>query len=409
MKNLVCINCGSTHVQPFMDLGNQPNGNHFPAPSEIQAEIKFPFTMAVCKECWQVQIQESPSQEYMFLDHPYVTGLNAPVLTHFKALVETILFRYDIKPNSLVVDIGANDGTLLSFFRDKGMRVIGVDPCVRTNHLSSEKGITVAQQFWNVETAAAIKRLHLKPKLITATAVFYHVPSLNDFIKGLSLAMNPETVFIAQCVYMKDVLEKLQFDHFYHEHTMMHSIIPLKAAFARHGLKIIHVEMSSVHGGSFIVHAALDCSPFEVDKSVGNAIDAEIAFGMNNLATYLSFTRKVEKNRDDLIELLHDLKAQRKKVYALGAPLKGSTLLNYCGIGPDLVQYATELNHFKIGKVTPGTHIPVVDELSLSSPPDYYLVLSWNYLDYFMNKYSEFLDNGGKFIVPHPWVRIITR
>lgn len=401
------MNCGSTALKRFIDLGDQPNGNHFPAESEKDRELKFPFAMCVCTDCWQVQLEEFPSMEFMFSNHPYVTGINMPVVSHFKTMVERTVFRYGLEPNSLVIDIGANDGTLLSKFRDKGMRVLGVDPGARTGKLCRANGITVCETFWNSESAAALKLLNVKPDLITATAVFYHIPDLHDFIEGLRLVMDEKTVFLTQCVYMKDVLEKYEFDHFYHEHTMMHSIAPLKLAFEQHGMRLLNVDYYDVHGGSFVLTVGLQNSVHETSPTVAQAIEAEEKFGMNKFKTFENFTKKVEQNRDDLLVLLRDLKMQKKTVYALGAPLKGSTLLNYYGIGPDLVELATEVNQFKIGKLTPGTHIPIIEESSLAKQPDYYLLLSWNFLDFFRSKYSDYLRAGGKFIVPHPHVRVI--
>jgi len=407
MKNSSCMNCGSVELKRFIDLGDQPNGNHFPAESEKDRELKFPFAMDVCVNCWQVQLEEFPSMEFMFSNHPYITGVNMPVVSHFKTMVERTLFRYGVEKNSLVIDIGANDGTLLSIFRDKGMRVLGVDPGARTGKLCRGNGITVCETFWNSETGDAIKKLNIQPDLITATAVFYHIPDLHDFIKGLKTVMTNKTVFLTQCVYMKDVLEKFEFDHFYHEHTMMHSIMPLKRAFEQHGMRLLDVDYYDVHGGSFVLGVGLEDCIHPTSPTVAEALKAEEDFGINKLETYMNFTKQVEVNRDDLVELLKKLKSEGKTVYALGAPLKGSTLLNYCNIGPDLVELATEVNQFKIGKLTPGTHIPIVEEGTLAVQPDYYLLLSWNFLDFFKQKYADYLKTGGKFIVPHPRVRII--
>jgi hypothetical protein len=409
MKNTKCMNCGSAALKRFIDLGDQPNGNHFPSESEKDRELKFPFAMAVCTDCWQVQLEEFPSMEFMFSNHPYITGVNMPVVTHFHSMVERTIFKYGLEKNSLVIDIGANDGTLLSIFREKGMRVLGVDPGSRTGKLCRANGITVCETFWNSESAESIRLLNIKPDLITATAVFYHVPDLHDFIKGLKKVMNEKTVFLTQCVYMKDVLEKLEFDHFYHEHTMMHCITPLKRAFESHGMRLLDVDYYDVHGGSFVLYVGLENSIHPTSSSIQEALDAELKAGINNIETYYKFTREVEANRKDLVDLLEKLKKDGSTVYALGAPLKGSTLLNYCKIGPDLVELATEVNQFKIGKLTPGTHIPIVEESSLINQPDYYLLLSLNFLDFFRQKYSKYLKSGGKFIVPHPRVRVIER
>lgn len=407
MKNETCMNCGGTRLERFLDLGHQPNGNHFPSPEDFDSEPIFPFAMAVCQYCWQVQIEEFPSPEFMFNNHPYVTGMNMPVIDHFDQMVEETLRKFHLPPGSLVLDIGANDGTLLKRFREAGMRVLGIDPGKRTGKLAREAGITVCETFWNEGTAKNLKDLHLIPDLITATAVFYHVEDIHSFIRGLASVMNEKTLFLTQCVYMKDVLEKIQFDHFYHEHTLMHSLLPLRRLFEQYGLRMIDVDFYPVHGGSFALYVARHESAYETKPSIEAAFEAERAAGLDSMEIYHEFARKVARNRDELVKLITGLKARGKRIFALGAPLKGSTLLNFCKIGPDLVELATEVNRFKIGKYTPGTHIPIVFEDAVEEQPDYYLLLSWNFLDFFREKYADYLAGGGKFIVPHPEVRII--
>jgi len=407
MKNVCCMNCNGTHLERFLDLGDQPNGNHFPFLVDFPDEPRFPFAMAVCTDCWQVQIEEFPSVEFMFSNHPYITGVNMPVVEHFERLVRNTLSKFPLAANSLVIDIGANDGTLLKNFQASGMRVLGVDPGKRTGELAMKAGLTVCETFWDQDTANAIRHLNLKPDLITATAVFYHIADIHTFVQGLAAAMHSETIFLTQCVYLKDILEKLQFDHFYHEHTMIHAIGPLKKLFEKFGLRMIDVDFYDIHGGSFVLYVAKNESRYQTSARVEAAIEAEFNAGLSEIETYRQFSRRVEFNRTILQGTLRDLVLQGKKIYALGAPLKGSTLLNYCDIGPDLVTLATEVNPFKIGRFTPGTHIPIVYENSLTEHPDLYLVLSWNFLDFFVEKFADYLRAGGKFLLPHPEVRVV--
>ncbi|NEO13852.1 MULTISPECIES: class I SAM-dependent methyltransferase [unclassified Moorena] len=406
-KNKYCMNCKSSKLEQFIDLGKQPNGNTFPALNEIDNEQNFPFAMSVCTQCWQVQLEEFPPVEYMFTNHPYVTGLNQPVVHHFEELVDNTLQKFDIPPNSLVLDIGANDGTLLSKFRDRGLRVLGIDPCKGSSELSRQAGITVLEAFWNRQTAEAMKRLGIYPDLITATAVFYHVEDLHSFVQGLEILMEENTIFCTQCVYLKDVIEKKQFDHFYHEHTMIHGIAPLRDLFSRYGLRLLDVDFYPIHGGSFVLYVGRKKSPFPTTKKIDDAISEEKRFGLDRLQTYLDFSKGVEQNKEELVSLLQQIRGAGKRVFGLGAPLKGSTLLNYCGIGPDLVECAVEINQYKIGRYTPGTHIPIVCESLINEQPDYYLVLAWNFLDFFIKKYADYLNAGGKFIIPHPTVTIL--
>lgn len=406
--NTICINCGSHALKRFIDLGDQPNGNHFPSEATRKDELKFPFSMQVCSDCWQVQLEEFPSPEFMFRDHPYITGINQPVVKHFEALSRSIIERYQLGSNSLVFDIGCNDGTFLQAFADKGMRTLGIDPGSITGELCRKRGINVCQTFWNQQTGESLRALNLLPDVITATAVFYHIPDLHDFVRGLKAVMSDKTVFITQCVYLQDVIDKNQFDHFYHEHTMIHSIGPLRRLFDQHGMRIIDVDFDEIHGGSFILHVGLNSCVHSTTKAVQDAITREDEKGLNDFTTYMAFAKRVEHNRDALVDLLRKLKSEGKTIHGLCAPVKGSTLLNYCDIGPDLVTQILEINPHKIGKLTPGTHIPILAEEEETADPDYYLVLSWNFLEFFIEKYRDYLERGGKLIVPNPDVRVIT-
>ena len=407
MNTKVCMNCGEQKFVPFLDLGIQPNGNNFPLVDEAFAEPQFPFRMGVCTKCWQVQIEEFPSPEFMFSNHPYVTGFNTPIIQHFKKLVKDVLNKFPLAKNGLVVDIGANDGSLLREFSKAGMRVIGVDPGKRTGEIAKKNGVTVCETFWDEEAANALKKLNLRPDIITATAVFYHIENIHSFVRGLSKVMNEDSVFVTQCIYLKDVLEKLQFDHFYHEHTMVHSLAPLERLFALYGLRMVDVDFYDVHGGSFVLYVVKNESNYASSSAIEDALRIEAEAGLSRLDTYYSFAKGVDRNRVDLVALLNKLKSEGKKVYALGAPLKGSTLLNYCQIGPELIQLAVEVNPFKVGRLIPGVHIPIVHEDEISDIPDYYLILSWNFLDFFIEKYSSYLSGGGSFILPHPMVSIM--
>lgn len=401
------MNCYSPDLEQFIDFGKQPSGNVFPSLHEIRDEQKFPFAMEVCTQCWQVQLEEFPSAELTFINYPYITGINQPVVSHFEKLVDDIVQKFPISERSLVLDIGANDGTLLSKFRDRGMNVLGIDPCKRTGKLALDRGITVFEAFWNKKTAEAMRDLGISPDLITATAVFYHVEDIHSFIQGLDIIMGDNTIFCTQCVYLKDLIENIQFDHFYHEHTMIHAIGPLQRLFSQYKLRLLDVDFYPVHGKSFVLYVGRETSPFPTTRNIDAAIAEEKRAGLTQLQTYLNFSKRVERNKQKLISLLKQFKSSGKRVFGIGAPLKGSTLLNYYGIGPDLLECVTEINQHKIGRYTPGTHVPILSENEINEQPDYYLLLAWNYLDFFMEKYSKYLANGGKFIIPHPNVKII--
>lgn len=406
-KRTECMNCGGAQLHEFIDLEDQPNGNSFLYADEVGEEVTFSLAMMVCQDCWQVQISEFPPQEILFNDHAYITGRNAPVVAHFKKLAPHIVEKIGLKENDLVIDVGANDGTFLRAFASQGMRVLGVDPSERTGRLAQEQGVTVFRQFWNHATGKSLRQLGVKPNAITATAVFYHVPDLHDFVAGLTEVMGSDTVFVVQGVNCLDLIEHNEFDHFYHEHSCIHAVGPLQRLFGAHGLAIRDVEFSPIHGGSFILYVYRQENPIEEAPSVKAAVEAEARAGLFDLETYKNFAERVRTNMCELRTLLEKLSAEGKTVYGLGAPVKGSTVLNYANIGPDLVQKVTEVNEFKIGRVTPGTHIPVIDETEVTAHPDYYLVLCWNFMDFLLKKFDGYLKSGGRFISPVPQVRII--
>jgi SAM-dependent methyltransferase len=407
MKRTHCMVCNSQNLYEFIDCGDQPNGNAFVYANEVADEVTFTLAMMVCQDCWEVQISEFPPQELLFCDHPYLSGVNEPVVRHFNALAPHVVNKLRLKENDLVIDVGCNDGTLLKAFARQGMRVLGVDPSERPGAVARSQGVTVFQQFWNHETGKSLKQLGIKPEVITATAVFYHVPDLHDFVSGLAEVMGPNSFFVVQGVNLLDLIEKNEFDHFYHEHSCIHALAPLKVLVGRHGLRIQDVEFSPIHGGSFILYVCREENPLATTPAVAEAIAAEKAAGLDKLETYKAFSARIDHNMDTLRSLLETLKAEGKTVYALGAPVKGSTVLNRAQIGPDLVEKVTEVNPLKIGRVTPGTHIPVVDERTMTEKPDYYLVLAWNFIDFLVGKFDDYLTAGGRFIVTVPEVRIV--
>lgn len=219
MKRSECMVCAGNRLVEFIDLGDQPNGNNFLYAAEVAQEVSFPLAMMVCQDCWEVQISEFPSQEVLFSDHPYLSGVNAPVVAHFEQLAARVVYKLGLKPNDLVIDVGCNDGTLLKMFAKQGLRTLGVDPSERPGQVAREQGVTVFKQFWNSDTGRSLRQLGLKPELITATAVFYHVPDLHDFCLGLTEVMETDSVFVVQGVNLKDLIEHNEFDHFYHEHS----------------------------------------------------------------------------------------------------------------------------------------------------------------------------------------------
>ena len=402
-----CMSCGAMNVIEFLDLGQQPSGNAFVAREQTIDEPLFPLRMGVCESCWQAQLLDHLDKETLFEDHPYLTGTNAPIVEHFGDLAKRLTQKYNLTAADLVMDIGCNDATLLSKFKEQGVATMGVEPSARISKMARAAGHVVANTFWSRDVAVAIKTTGIKPKIITAMSVFYHVSDLHDFIAGVEAVMERDTLFVVQAVSLMSLLAENQFDHFYHEHTCIHSVTSLQEILSSHALKFIDVEETSVHGGSFIATFAHLDSGYVANRSVAAYAEKEKAAGLEKVETYLEFGERARDIGQHLREMLVELRADRKRVYGLGAPLKSTTFLNFADIGPTLIECLTEVNDLKIGKLSPGKHIPVVDERLLEDEPDYYVVFAWNYLDYLLEKKRDYLAAGGKFIVPFPDLRVI--
>ncbi|MFK7958758.1 MAG: methyltransferase domain-containing protein [Lysobacterales bacterium] len=407
-QDTICISCGRSTFFLFLDLGMQPSGNTFVTKADSGEEKFYPLRMGVCQSCWQVQLQDRLDSNLLFDNHPYLTSTNKPMVDHFGLLAARITQDFGLCRGDLVLDIGCNDGTFLTKFRDQGVLTMGVEPSSQIAKLSSESGHVVANTFWNGSMGRDLSRMGIRPKVITAMSVFYHVSDLNDFVAGVEQVMADDGVFVIQAVSLMSLLAKNQFDHFYHEHTCIHSLSTIQTIVGRQNLVIIDVDEVDVHGGSLIVYVARPDAGFDTTARVAALAEKEIASGLQKMETYTEFAGRVEKIAGELKRKLIELKQQGKSVYGLGAPLKSTTFLNYANIDGSLIECLTEVNDLKIGKLSPGLHIPVVDERTLEKEPDYYVVFAWNYLDYLLEKKQDYLEAGGSFIVPFPHLKIIS-
>ncbi len=403
------MSCNSRDLKVFLDLNKQPNGNNFPSKKNLKTVKLYPLKMIVCKKCWLIQIDKFPSQIDLFSNHNYISGDNVPVIEHFKKFSNNIINKYQLNNNSLVLDIGCNDGSLLNYFKKKNINVIGFDPSNKTHNLIKNKKIKIVKKFWNKKNSNYFKNKKL-PDVITSTASFYHIPDLHDFILGLRNIMHKNSVFVFQAIYALDILRNNQFDHFYHEHSCVYSILSLKKLFDSHDMKIIYCKTDNIHGGSIIVHVALKGTNLKTNNdAVKKLINKEKKFKINKINTYLNFRKKIEVNKSELLKILNKIIKKNEIIYGIGAPVKASTLMNFFGINNKHIKKITELNKLKIGKYTPITNIKIIDERKINKHPDYYFVFAWNFKDYFINKYKKYLNKGGKLIIPCPKPKIIKK
>lgn len=402
---IACRSCGSTDVEMFLDLGDQPHCNRLIPPALAgQREPHYPLRVGFCRACTLVQIDHTIPKESMFTDYPYVSGTTKTLVAHFKETAERLTKTYGLQPGNLVVDIGANDGSWLAQYQPLGLRVLGIDPAANVVELALKRGVPTWVRFFNETTAAEIVAKEGKASLVTAAGVFFHLEELHSVIKGVKKLMTEDGVFVVQAIYLGGMIENLAFDQVYHEHLVYYTLKSIEALFAQHGLEVFEAGIVDIHGGSLEIHVAP-----KGKRKIGESVRAmradEAAKKFGEFATYEQFARDVWALRDELVALLQRYKAEGKSVYAFGAPAKGATLVNSFGIGPELVQQATEKNPMKVGYMMPGSRIPIIAEGE--KRPDAYLVLAWNFLAEFVAREQEYFRSGGEFIVPVPKLQVI--
>lgn len=403
-----CRICGSSDLYNFLSLESMPIPNGFMEKQDLKKkEDYFPLGVYVCQSCWLVQLTHVIPADIMFKNYLYIPSTSTTMLTHFKEMAEELIRSYGLKPHDLVIDIGSNDGTLLSFFKGQEMDVLGIDPASNLAQVARLKGIDTIDDFFTPELASSLVKKNKKAKIITATNVVAHMDSIHDLCRGIEILLDKNGVFIMEFPYLIDLLDKNEFDTIYHEHLSYFSITPLVELFKKHNLRIINIKRMPVHGGSIRVHVVKTDSKYKVNNSVEEFLKNEFLKKINKKSTYEDFGRRVKMIRRDLVSYLKKLKKQHKKVIGYGAAAKGNVLLNYCHIGPKLLDYIVDSIPYKQGRYTPGTHIPIYPESRIAKDmPDYILLLAWNFADEILKKQMNYREKGGQFIITIPYLRI---
>ncbi|MFW9856166.1 MAG: class I SAM-dependent methyltransferase [Candidatus Thorarchaeota archaeon] len=335
-----------------------------------------------------------------------MTSTSRSMQLNLKELALEALKEFKLNGNNLVIDIGGNDGTLLSNFKKSGVKTLNIEPATNIALLSEKKGINTINKFVSVDTANEIVKKYGKAKIVTATNVFAHINNLNEFLESLDVMLQEDGIFIFEVPYLIDLLEKTAFDTIYHEHLSYFSVKPLCTLFDKFSMCLFRVKRMAIHSGSIRVFVSK--TPREVEKSVTELLKLEEKHKLNSLDPYFGLKRKVEKTKLELISLLRDLKSQGKDIVGYGAAAKGNTLLNYCKIGAEYLDYIIDNTPFKQGLYSPGMHLPIKPPSAfLRHKPDYALILAWNWAKEIMNKEKEYKSLGGKFILPLPKPTII--
>ncbi|MFB6147580.1 MAG: methyltransferase domain-containing protein, partial [Candidatus Nanohaloarchaea archaeon] len=359
-----------------------------------------------CSGCGHVQLGYVVAREKLFHgEYAYDMSVTDAGVRHFREMADELCSRYP--GTGKVLDIGSNTGVLLEGFQERGQDVLGVDPSANVQEMAEKRGVTTVEEFFDSDTAAEISQDHGRMDIITATNVLAHVADLHDTMEGVKRLLSRKGVLVIEVPYLRNLLEENQFDTVYHEHLSYFSLNPLEKLFEKHGLEMIDVEERDIHGGSLRIHVSREGERERNDR-VDRFLEREEEERLHSQERMEAFREEVEENRRELRELIHGLRSEGNTVAGVGAPAKGVTLLNYCGLDRSVIPYVTEKSELKIGKYVPGTHNRVVpDRKLLEDQPDYALLLPWNFADSIMDNLQEYSDRGGKFIIPVPEPRIV--
>ena len=406
-ESFSCRACGSRHGALVLDLGAQPLANNLLRPADLaKTEPRFPLRLFVCPECWLMQIADLVPPVELFSEYLYFSSFSDAMLRHARTATDRHLADCQLGPQSSVVEIASNDGYLLQNFVRAGVPCLGIEPAANIARVAREKGIETLVEFFGTPLARQLATQGRRADLILGSNVFAHAPDINDFVAGLALLLQPGGRIVLEFPYGVDFVEKTEFDTIYHEHVFYFTLTPLLPLFRRHGLEVFDVERLPIHGGSLRLFAGQP-GAHPVRPAVAERLADEQQRGVSRPGYYADFAQQAARIRTELRALLADLKSQSRRIAAYGASAKGSTLLNYCGLGAETLDFVADRSTYKQGRLTPGTHLPIVGpEQLLARQPDDTLLLTWNFADEILEQQREYRERGGRFIIPLPWPRI---
>ena len=403
IEQLDCRSCGAPLSDTVLDLGAQPLANKLlNRLDEAKQELRFPLELKVCASCSLMQLGHTVPPDAMFSEYLYFSSVSDAMLKHARSAAENHICDYSLSDKSFVVEIASNDGYLLRNFVQAGIPCLGVEPARNIAEAAEASGIPTVREFFTAETARKIRAERGAADLILGNNVFAHVPKTNDFVHGLSLLLAPHGRVILEFPWAQEMVKKLEFDTIYHEHFFYFHAQALVPLFARHGLEMVRIDRLPIHGGSLRVHAAHRGAAVP-DASVGQVLALEKLAGVGTSEYYAAFAGKVEKLKSELAAEIAVVKQSGKRLAAYGASAKGSTLLNYCGVGRSQCEFVADRSPHKQGKFTPGTHLPIFAASSLEEEaPDVTLLLTWNFAEEIVEQQTAYLASGGRFLVPVP-------
>lgn len=406
MKNYTfekkCRICSNKNLHLILDLGKQPPANALIDKNQLsETEAKFPLRLFWCDNCYLVQLLDIVNKEYLFTHYLYMTGASKPIVTHFEKYAKDTFDEFlKTKSAPLVVEIGSNDGSLLSEFKKLGASILGIEPASNLSKLSNDSGIPTTNKFFSSDLASNIIK-SFNPSLVVANNVVAHIENLHDLMNGVKILIGDNGVFIFEVPYLIDLIQNLEFDTIYHEHLSYFSIFPLLNLVDQFGLEIFDIKKQSVHGGTLRIFVSKK-NNFKIKTSLNDLVEIERKFKLDDIKIYQNFANDVKNLKNTILDILTSFKSEKKSIIGYGATAKGNVLLNYCHIDTALLDYIVDTTPLKQGKFTPGTHIPIVSSDRIQNNVDAVLLLAWNYESDILSKEKNFRKNGGKFIIPLP-------
>jgi SAM-dependent methyltransferase len=393
---MICRICDATDLAPVIDLGRQPWCNHFLSAAQVGTEPLYPLRVVHCARCKTAQLDFTVPKEVMFGDHTYLSGTTRALSAHFAAVAQEVDARFCAgRAYKSVLDIGSNDGTQLRHYQKLGFDTLGVESSRTTARIANEAGVPTLNAFFNLGTLRGIGR---RFDVVNASGVFFHLEELHSVCEAIREAMRPDGVFVVQFLYMRSIIENMAFDQIYHEHLLYYTLESIETLLARHGLTMFDARLSPIHGGSivgYVGHAGAQTSP-----RLAAMRAAEAASGCNTADAYRAFGSRIAAMKVENLAFLASRRAAGRRIFGMGAPVKGNTLLNYFGVGPGIIECLVERNELRRGLYSPGMHIPIVIESEMTEQPDVYYVLAWNFKKEILARYRNLIAQGIEFHFP---------
>ena len=404
-----CRFCGASLRQTFVDLGMSPLCETYPSLADLNhGEVYYPLHVYVCDQCFLVQLEQYQSPENIFSDYAYFSSYSDSWLKHAENYCDNMIRRFGLSRRSFVVEVASNDGYLLQYFVQRGVPVLGIEPAANVAKVAVEKKVPTLVRFFGSQLANEMAAEGRAADLVLGNNVLAQVPDLNDFVEGLKILLKPDGVLTLEFPHLLRLMERNEFDTIYHEHFSYFSLLTTLRILDAHGLRVFHVEELATHGGSLRVYACRVANQtHDVEPSVKELLSAEERAGLSAVDGYLSFGRQAKQTKLALLDFLLTAARQGKSVAGYGAPGKSATLLHYCGIGKDLIEYTVDRSPYKQGRFLPGNHIPIYHPDRIrETKPDYIVILPWNLKDEIMQQLQFIREWGGRFVVPIPKVAI---